>query len=407
MSSTNWMLHQFKNQDMREGYGNVPWWHSDLLHRLHLDDEDDAIETLFSVVKYGGLSPLCLLLRGGCVGRNHDAALQFSAASIYPTSNSDQSKDSTNQFLGIALITSELITAGARAEPHPALGFECKPDESFDADEWDSESLFSIIETDITSAAYNRFRAPPAPDTCRYSRLYWQVTEHETPYPIRLYNRFWPDRGAVHLPALRLFGGIEDNCYLTKTYIIVPTQGYAEYLQNLVTGLYHSTVNYFDTPFSRERLLDTNIIITDEIAAATNEPLTIEEIEQKYSAAIVKAVDTSTVFRDEIHAEICAAVTEAVKNGTDAMNAYVATYGEHASEPSGFAHAETSEITHPIVQHMIQCGLAFTWDEDAIVYVRGLPPTQSKYQLEAAYIAVCKTLSLRLDVWFEMFSYDD
>jgi hypothetical protein len=407
MNNTNWMLHHFKNLDMHDGYGNVPWWHSDLLHRLHLDDEDEAIETLFSVVKYGGLSPLCLLLRGDCVGRNHDAALQFSSASIYPTNNGGQSKDSTNHCFAIALITSELITAGARAELNPVLGIACDPETSFDADEWDSESFFSKIETEITSIANNRFRPPPAADTYRCPKLYWQITERETEHPIKLYNRYWRDRGAINLPAFRLFGGIEDNCYLTKAYIVVPSRYQSEIFQNLATGLYYRSLNYFDTPFSRERLLDTNIIITDEIAAATNEPLTIEEIEQKYSAAIVKAVDTMTVFDDDIYEKVAAAVTDAVKDGTNAMNAYIATHGEHPWEPCGFAHAETSEVTHPIVQHMIQSGLAVTWDEDAIVRVRGLPLTQSKYQLEAAYIAVCKTLTLRLGVCFEMFSYDD
>lgn len=407
MSTSNWMLHRFHNLEVDTDCRTAPKWYYDLAERLHLEFEGESFLALYSAINFGGLSPLYPLIHGDFVGLDHNAALRFSEGGIYPTNRGDWREGPTHQCFAIAMLRSELISAGARETLHPVIknkDTKQVPDNLFD---YDTDSVTEDIESEVSSFAVCRTRPEPSEDTYRSRTLYWQPTSTEIDYPIELYNRFWSPRYRLRLPALRLFGPVEGNCHLSKVYIVVDDRDSAETIQELMTGLYHSGINSSSTIFSEQRLLDTNIIITNELPTTESRSLSIESIEQTYPSAIVKAVSILTVFDLNIDAKISEALVEAIKEGTNAAQNYFATHGDPEWVPCGGAWAETSEITHPVVQHMIHSGIAETLDGHAILSVRGLPLSQSQYQAEAAYTAVCETLSLRLGVCFEMYSYDD
>lgn len=408
MSASKWMLHHFPPLIVHSDCESALEWYYQLAEeRLHLDFEGDSLLALYSVIKFGGLSPLYPLVHGDYVGSDHNAALCFSTGGIYPTIHGDWREESVHQRFAIAVLKSELITAGAREGLHTVTSNDETrrvPDSLFD---FDTDSVTEFIESEVSSFAARRTRPAPSENTYRSQTLYWQPTSTEIDYPIKLYNRFWMPFYQLRLPAIRLLGPTEENCHISKMYIIVDNRESAEAIQQLMTGLYHSGMNSFAILFDEQRLLDTNIIITDELHATATRSLSIEVIEQLYPTAIVKAVNILTVFDRKIDAQISEAIAESTIEGTAASLDYYSTHCDPRFVPSGDAWAETSETTHPVVQHMIRSGIADTLDGHAHLDIPGLPRSQNRYQNEAAYRAACQVLSKRLGVRFKMYSYGD
>lgn len=408
MSASKWMLHHFHPLIVHSDCGSAPEWYYQLAEeRLHLDFEGDSLLALHSIIKFGGLSPLYPLIHGDFIGSDHNAALCFSTGGIYPTIHGDWREESVHQRFAIAVLKSELITAGAREGLHTVTSNDETrrvPDSLFD---FDTDSVTEFIESEVSSFAARRTRPAPSENTYRSQTLYWQPTSTEIDYPIKLYNRFWMPFYQLRLPAIRLLGPTEENCHISKMYIIVDNRESAEAIQKLMTGLYHSGMNSFAILFDEQRLLDTNIIITDELHATATRSLSIEVIEQIYPTAIVKAVNILTVFDRKIDAQISEAIAESTIEGTAASLDYYSTHCDPRCVPSGDAWAETSETTHPVVQHMIRSGIADTLDDHAHLDIPGLPRSQNRYQNEAACRAACQVLSKRLGVRFKMYSYDD
>jgi hypothetical protein len=408
MNTSKWMLHHFRPLVVDTDCDTAPEWYYQLAEeRLHLDFEGDSLLAIYSVIKFGGLSPLYPLIHGDFVGSDHNAALCFSTGGIYPTIHGDWREESVHQRFAIAVLKSELITAGARESIHTVTSNDETrrvPDNLFD---FDTDSVTEFIESEVGSFAARRTRPAPSENTYRSQALYWQPTTTEIDYPIKLYNRFWMPFYQLRLPAIRLLGSTEENCHISKMYIIVDNRDSAEAIQQLMTGLYHSGMNSFAILFDEQRLLNTNIILTDELRATATQPLSIEVIEQLYPTAIVKAVNTLTVFDRKIDAQISEAIAEATIEGTAASFDYLSTHDAPEWAPCGDAWAETFEITHPVVQHMIRSGIADTLDDHAHLTVPGLPRSQSRYQNEEAYRVVCRVLRERLGVCFKMYSYDD
>ncbi|WP_426619406.1 hypothetical protein ACP3TY_05590 [Pseudomonas rustica] len=407
MSASKWMLHHFHPLIVHSDCESAPEWYYQLAEeRLHLDFEGDSLLALNSIIKFGGLSPIYPLIHGDFIGFDHNAALCFSTGGIYPTIHGDWREESVHQRFAIAVLKTELITAGAREGLHTVTSNDETrrvPDNLFD---YDTDTVTEFIESEVGSFAARRTRPAPSENTYRSQKLYWQPTTSEIDYPIKLYNRFWTPFYQLRLPAIRLLGPTEENCYISKLYIIVDNWDSAETIQQLMTGLYHSGMNSFATLFDERRLLDTNIIITDELHATATRSLSIEVIEQLYPTAIVKAVNILTVFDRKIDVAISEAIAEATIEGTSASHNY-AMHSNSKWGPSGDAWAETAVITHPVVQHMIQSGIADTLDDHAHIDIPGLPRSQNRYQNEAAYRAACQVLSMRLGLRFKMYSYDD
>lgn len=407
MSASKWMLHNFRSLVVDSDCESAPEWYYQLAEeRLHLDYEGDSLLALYSVIKFGGLSPLYPLIHGDFVGSDHNAALRFSTGGIYPTIQGDWREESIHQRCAIAIMKSELITAGARESLHTVTNNDETrriPDNLFD---YDTDSVTEFIESEVGSFAARRTRPAPSENTYRSQTLYWQPTSTEIDYPIKLYNRFWMPFYQLRLPAIRLLGPTDENCHISKVYIIVDNRDSADAIQKLMTGLYHSGMNSFSTLFDEQKLLETNIIITDELRATPTCSFSIEAIEQLYPAAIVKAVNILTEFDRKIDVQISGAIAEATIEGTAASHNY-AMHSNSKWGPSGDAWAETAEITHPVVQHMIRSEIADTLDGHAHLDIPGLPRSQKRLQNEAAYRAACEVLSKRLGVRFEMYSYDD
>lgn len=117
-----------------------------------------------------------------------------------------------------------------------------------------------------------------------------------------------------------LFGTAEDNCHVSKMYFIVDIREYAESIQILATGLYHAHSNCSGIALSEQRLLDTKIIITDELLFPADQSLTIENIELHHPNTIVRAVDKLTAFDSSTELKISGAIEEAIKEGKNSAS---------------------------------------------------------------------------------------
>ncbi|QKG68478.1 hypothetical protein HP062_24270 [Pseudomonas sp. B14-6] len=408
MSNSKWMLHHFHNLDVSTDCRSAPAWYYDAAEILLLDFEGEAFLALYSVMKFGGLSPLYPLIHGDCCGHGYSAALLFEAEGIYPTGEYILRKRLPYKPIAIALLKSELISAGALESPLPVIrnyDTELLPDDLHNHD-ISQDIAIEFIQSEINAIAGIQIRPSPSEVTFQSKKLYWQPTSIEIHSPIELYNALSPSFHKVRLPAIRLFGSDEDNCHISKVYLIVDERKYAESIQNLATGLYHAQFNCSGIAFSEQRLLDTKIIITDELLFPADQSLTIEDIELYHPNAIVQAVDNLTVFDSKIDARISEAIEEAIKHGKNAASDFLTAFGE-PSWPCGGAHVETFEITHPIVQHMIRSGLVETFDDYAILHLAGIHNSMSRYVNEAACKAACETLERLLGVSFYMSGYDD
>jgi len=408
MNSSKWMFHHFHDLDVDADCRTAPAWYYEAAEILLVDYEGEALLVLYSVMRFGGLSPLYPLIHGDCYDRGYSAALLFEGDGIYPTGKYILRERLPYKPIAIALLKSELITAGALEKPQPIIrdyDTELLTDELRD---WCNNQDIAIrhIETEIHSIVDIQNRLPPSEITYQSQILYWQPTSIETQGSIYLYNALSYSFHKLRLPAIRLFGNAEDNCYISEVYFIVDEREHAETIQNLATGLYHAHSNCSGTAFSKQKLLNTKIIITDELSSPADQSLTIEEIEQYHPNAIVPAVDNLTVFDASIDKEISDAIEESVKKGIAAAQDFIAVHGE-PDWPCGGAHAQTFEITHPIVQHMIRSRLVVVLDDFAILALHGMHYSSSRYVHEAACAAACEILRSRLGVSFYEHGYDD
>lgn len=107
----------------------------------------------------------------------------------------------------------------------------------------------------------------------------------------------------------------------------------------------------------------------------------------------MKKVTTLSVFDRKIDVKISEALIEATIEGRAALHNYYATHGNPKVVPRGDAWAETSEITHPVVQHMIRSKIAETQDTHAhMIFLNGPvhgigTRTRLPTQLRAGYLA--------------------
>lgn len=408
MSNSKWMLHHFHDLDVDTDCRTAPAWYYDAAEILLVDYEGEALLALYSALKFGGLSPLYPLIHGECTGYGYSAALLFEADGIYPTGKYILRERLPYKPLAIALLKSELITAGALDNNLPIVRnykTEILPNDLRERD-IDKYEAIELVESEVKDIFDFQIRPTPSEATYRSQTLLWQPTAIEVQHPINLYNPLSFAFHILRLPGIRLFRSAEDNCHISKVYFIVDEREHAETIQDLATGLYHAHSNCSGAAFSEQSLLNTKIIITDELLSPANQSLTIEEIEQHHPNAIAPAVNNLIVFDASIDAKISEAIEEAVKKGKDAASDYIAAHGD-PGWPCGYAHAQTFEITHPIVQHMIRSGLVRTHDDYAVLYLHGMHYSVSRCVHEAACAAACEILRRRLGVSFYEHGYDD
>lgn len=200
-------------------------------------------------------------------------------------------------------------------------------------------------------------------------------------------------------PALPIFKGSLDGRPFTRVCIIVWSTDEANEIREQLTGLYLAGHNNYDTPFDKCLIERSHIIVLGEVVRAVERgnDLNAQTIEGLAQAQLLQPITIAKApaNADEIVATAFAAAGEAAKA---AGAAFTAQHGDRFGG-CGFAHAATTDVTNPIVQHLLATRNASgPFDGEVWINYPGAMGSGDVYYAEAACTAAAKVLSKNLGI---------
>lgn len=154
-------------------------------------------------------------------------------------------------------------------------------------------------------------------------------------------------------PALPLFKGKLEGRPFSRVCLIVWTAEEALEIRELLTALYLAGSNNYDTPFDKNLIERSHIIVLEDVVAAVEagSDINAQTIEGLAEAQLLEpiALAPPPLNAEKIVQEAFEAAAIAAKS---AAEAHLAKYGDRRGG-FGFAHAVTTDVTNPIVQYLL------------------------------------------------------
>lgn len=398
---TKWLVHFVRDRNPEQDF---PGEDEDSAGRFiggELEMDASAFEVLKTIVRLGGLLP-------GYSFRNDRTTVYGGQPAVcatemplysfakYAAAKADSSKVSA---YGIAFLKSEFFAAGGR---HAIYGL------STDTVTYEVNTPTRRIFTDAVLPLSEQYRY------VAYNPLesHWIDWSHErewrwVPRDEEM-DEIWCqsyDGTIGPVPALPVFKGKLDGRPFTRVCLIVWTEEEAEEVQELLTGLYLAGSNNYDTPFDKDLIAASRIIILKNVVDAVEngknfDAQTIEGLSQANLLYPIEIHDPPEGAKNLVDIAFAAAT----KAGKEVAEAYIAEVPIDGGA-CGFAHAATYEVTSPIVQYLLANDLA-AGPFDGKVWIRvpsAWPPRQSIDYQEKIMEAVADSLahSLGIDVWMD------
>lgn len=320
-----------------------------------LEHDADAFAVLKTIIRLGGMRPGYSFRNGKTTIYGGQPALCVTEMPLYSFADYARSRNDSAKVsaYGLAFLTSEFYGAGGR----PAIyGL------STDSPQMDENSSYSRIFANNVLPRSEQYRYVAYNPS---SKSHWIDWSHEREW------RWIPqdeDRDQIWVedhngmfgpvPALPQFKGKENGCEFNEICIIVWTKDEAAEIQELLTGFYLAESYNYDTPFDRGVIAKSKIIVlTDVILAVESgkhlqsqtiqgleaanllEPILIASAPPNAMATSKKAFELAGLAADEAQAE------------------FRKSYGE-GDGYCGFAHVTTTEVTHPMVQFLLENDMA-------------------------------------------------
>lgn len=351
---TRWLVHFVRDRNPEQDF---PGEDEDSAGRFiggELEMDASAFEVLKTIVRLGGIRPghsfrsERTTIYGGQPAVCATEMPIYSFAK-YALAKGDESKVSA---YGIAFLKSEFFAAGGR---HAIYGL--------------SAEAVAYVENTATRRIFVD-SVLPQPEQYRYvaynpSESHWIDWSHEREWRWIAQDEdkdeLWcKDYDGVFgpVPALPLFKGTLDGRPFTKLCLIVWTEDEAEELNALLTGFYLAGSNNYGTPFDKELIEASRIIVLKNVvdAVENKKNLNAQTIEGLSQANLL---DPIAVHAPPPNAKktVDAAFATATKAGKVAADAYIASHPTDGGA-CGFAHAATREVTNPIVQYLLANELA-------------------------------------------------
>ncbi len=200
-------------------------------------------------------------------------------------------------------------------------------------------------------------------------------------------------------PALPIFKGSLDSRPFTRVCIIVWSTDEADEIRELLTGLYLAGHNNYGTPFDKRLIERSHIIVLKKVVGAVERgsDLNAQTIEGLAQAQLLQPITIAEApaNADEI---VAAAFADAGEAATAAGAAFTAEHGDRFSG-FGFAHATTTDVTNPIVQHLLATGDASgPFDGEVWINYPGAMGSSNLDYAEAVCTAAVKVLSKKLGI---------
>jgi hypothetical protein len=209
-------------------------------------------------------------------------------------------------------------------------------------------------------------------------------------------------------PALPIFKGKLDGRPFSRVCVIVWTQEEAELIKEMLTGFYLAGSNNYGTPFDRELIAASKIIVLQDVINAVEhgKDVNAQTIEGLAQANLLNSIEIKSPPPD-VEKIIDIAMGAAGEAVLDAAKAFKAEHGA-GSGYCGFAHAVTYDVTNAIVQHLLATNRA-SGPFDGRVWI-GFPHSGGSQEMdynEAIATAAAKALSKHLGISVYMESNPD
>lgn len=362
---TNWLIHFVKEReygqletddDTEDDYLADPFGGE-------LYDEASAMSVLETIIKLGGIFPGHSIRNGKTTLYGGKPVICATEMPIYAFARYAREAGNNVSSYGIAFLKSEFYSAGGRPVIYGISG-----------------KNFSYL----TANSRERIIDPaiiPIHEQYRYvayspTKTSWNDWSHEREWR-------WTHQGREEhqiyaqsqleyfdaAPGLPLFLGTENGGDFSKLAVIVWTTKEAEEIQKLLTSYYLAGYNNYETQYSTALIARSKIIILETVLSAVERDRslnaqTIEGLEQgQLLEPIVVHADTS-----HFQPLIDKAMAEVQRECQIVADEFVATFPADV-DICGYASIVTYEITNPIVQQIVRCGLG-SGPHDGKVIVR-------------------------------------
>jgi hypothetical protein len=364
-----------------------------------LDHDATAFEVLLAIIRLGGITPGYSFRNDRTTIYGGSPAVCVTEMPLYSFADYARSqKDNTKvSAYGIAFLKTEFYDAGGRPAIYGLSRADIKMVQNDPRCRTLPERVLPLAEQ-YRYVAYNPSGSTNWIDWSHEREWRWIPQDKDR-------DEIWVQDHNLAIgptPALPIFKGRLDGRPFSKLCIIVWTKAEAERVQELLTAMYLAGSNNYDTPFDTDLIRKSNIIIlSDVITAVESGNLESQTIEGLEAADLLEPIKLHATPSNA--AKIANdAIKDAAKAADLALKKFAALHGE-GSGSCGFAHAVTESVTNPIVQYMIQDGLA-SRPLDGRVWINfPYPFSQSLDYQEAACAAAAKSLSksLGIDVWVQ------
>lgn len=352
---TNWLTHFVRDRNPAQDFPGDDEFDYERYVGGELPADASAFEVLKAIIRLGGITPGHSFRKGRTTIYGGKPAICATEMPLYSFANYalDRKDASKVSAYGISFLKHEFFSAGGRhviyglSNPNPTYKTNTNTCRIFDEDTLPLQEQYRYV-------AYNPSSTSTWIDWSHEREWRW-IVENEELDEIWVQNHFG-QYGPV--PALPLFKGKLDGRPFTRVCIIVWNHAEADEIQKLLTGLYLSGSNNYDTPFDKNLIEASHIIVLEDVMKAVEEGkhLSSQTIEGLEAANLLEPIKIAKPPKNA-KAIVENAMKLAAAAAQSASDEFVKKWG-HGSGSCGFAHAVTYEVTEPIVQYLLAQNLA-------------------------------------------------
>lgn len=395
---TQWLIHFVRDRDpeydLIQEYGDF----DGQFVNADIESEAGAFQVLKGIVNSGGLLSGYSFRKGRTTIYGGQPVVCATEMPIYSFAKyvSERGDTSKVSAYGVAFLKSEFFAAGGR---HAIYGLS---DSASPVTYVENTPIRRVLEASVLPfheqyryVAYN----PTESHWIDWSheREWRWIARDEDKDSIWCKGYDWTIGPTLGLP---LFKGKLEGWPFTQLCLIVWTEEEAEELRELLTGLYLAGSNDYCTPFDRELIDASRIIVLKDVidAVESGSNINSQTIEGLDEANLLSPISVSSPppGTKEIVDTAFAAALEA---GKAAADAYIADHPTDIGS-CGFAWSITDDVTNPFVQYLLENNFASgPYNGRVYIDVHGpWPFRQSIDYHEAVVRAIAESLSCSLGV---------
>lgn len=362
-----------------------------------IEPDASAFQVLKTVVRLGGVVPGYSFRKGRTTIYGGQPAVCATEMPLYSFAMyaRERAAQGGASAYGVAFLKSEFFEAGGR----PAIYGLASDNAGYVMNDATSRVLKDEVlpqQEQFRYVAYDPFRRTSPLDWSHEREWRWIPRDEER-------DQVWAhgDEGLGPAPALPLFKGRIEGGRFSELRLIVWSQEEADEINELLTGFYLSGGNDYDTRFDKGLIRRSRIIVLEKVIRQVEKggDFDAQTIEGLDAAHLLDPV-TVTPPPAEADKTIDEAFGEAERAAAEAGDRYRESHppGEDAF---GRAQTFTYEVTHSLVQRMIETGHAHgPFDGKVIARIKGAPSIGEITHVEKMHEAASEALTRKLGARF-------